>query len=529
MSSHHVPASPRHHGNRPWTRKVRFLMGLASIAVAAACDESGTRCETCNDTTGAPVYAAVSGTVLDRQSLPVSGVTISVFHHNTNTTVSTTTAADGSYSVAGLDTGNNSDYEIYATKAGFGFYPSIGDPAGSVAKFDFNGLYRTLIRFLSMPGHDVLTANFTALRAGDKMASLARTGQTTSYANGDDFAANKGVAWPGTRFTDNADGTVTDHLSGLVWLKDAGCASPSNWATALTAANQLAHGACGLSDASTAGQWRMPNVNELESLVDVERSNPALSSAHPFININVATAYWSSTTYMALTSNALAIRMLDGRWINGIDIGDGSFNNAKASSNNALWAVKSGAAGAVQLLATGVFAVATGGGGAGQSFGAADDALLQLGAPLTSPRFIDNGDGTLADTVTGLTWLKQADCIQQSWSDALSSINNLASGACGLTDGSSAGQWRLPNRAEMLSISDRAPTFPQAEYFTGQAQGSFGPVTGPVVFNAFVSSNYYWTSTTNAADPTQAWSVWSCDFGVYNIAKTDIKYALAVR
>jgi hypothetical protein len=232
---------------------------------------------------------------------------------------------------------------------------------------------------------------------------------------------------------------------------------------------------------------------------------------------------------MALTSNALAIRMLDGRWINGIDIGDGSFNNAKATSNNALWAVKSGTAGVVQLLATGVFAVATGGGGAGQSFGTADDALLQLGAPLTSPRFIDNGDGTLADTVTGLTWLKQADCIQQSWSGALSSINNLASGACGLTDGSSAGQWRLPNRAEMLSISDRAPTFPQAEYFTGQAQGSFGPVTGPVVFNAFVSSNYYWTSTTNAADPTQAWSVWSCDFGVYNIAKTDIKYALAVR
>jgi hypothetical protein len=273
----------------------------------------------------------------------------------------------------------------------------------------------------------------------------------------------------------------------------------------------------------------MPNVNELESLVDVQRSSPALPSGYPFININVATAYWSSTTYTALTSAALAIRMLDGRWINGIDSGDGSFTNAKATSNNALWAVKSGTAGVVQLLATGVFAVATGGGGAGQSFGTADDAILQIGAPLTSPRFIDNGDGTLADTVTGLTWLKQADCIQQSWSSALSSINNLASGACGLTDGSSAGQWRLPNRAEMLSISDRAPTFPQAEYFTGQAQGSSGPVTGPVVFDRFVAFNYYWTSTTNAADPTQAWTVWSCDFGVYNIAKTDIKYALAVR
>jgi hypothetical protein len=38
------------------------------------------------------------------------------------------------------------------------------------------------------------------------------------------------------------------------------------------------------------------------------------------------------------------------------------------------------------------------------------------------------------------------------------------------------------------------------------------------------------TSTTNAADTTQAWALFSCDFGVYNLAKADgQQYALAVR
>ncbi len=359
------------------------------------------------------------------------------------------------------------------------------------------------------------------------MASLPRTGQTTSYASGDDFAALKGVAWPGTRFTDNLDGTVTDHLSGLIWLKNAGCFTPAVWSTALTAANQLASGVCGLSDGSIAGQWRMPNANELESLVDVSRANPAVSAGSPFTNINPVNAYWSSTTYTAGPGNAMAIRFTDGRWINGADAGDGSFSNTKATSTNSLWAVKSGGAGTVQLLATGAFSGQ--GGGSGASYGTGDDASLQIGARFTCPRFIDNGDGTVADTVTGLTWLKKADCINQSWSGALTTINGLASGQCGLTDNSAAGQWRMPNRSEMLSLSDRAPTYPQANYFNGIPGPDGTTVTIPVVFNNFIVSNYYWTSTTYAADTTQAWTIYSCDFGVYNIPKTDIRYSLAVR
>jgi len=509
---------------------VQLLLAAACLAALAACGGGGGSSpggSTSGAGTGgasfAPVKATVSGTVLQKNGAPLAGVTVSVFHHNTHVTLTATTDANGAYSVAGLDTVNNADYGIYAEKDGFGFYPSVADPAGAVGKLDFNGLYRTLIRFLTLPAHDVISANFTAYGPGDKVASLPRTGQSTSYAAGDDFAKQSGVAWPGTRFSDNANGTVTDHLTGLIWLKNAGCASPSTWAAALSSANQLASGACGLSDGSVAGQWRMPNANELESLVDVSRANPSVSAGAPFTNVQLSNAYWSSTTYTALTSNAMAIRFSDGRWINGIDLGDASFNNAKATSLNSLWAVKSGPAGAIQVLATGVYA-GTGGG----SFGPADDALLGLGAPLTSPRFIDNRNGTLSDTVTGLTWLKQADCLHANWAGVLTAVNNLASGTCGLQDGSRAGQWRVPNRQELLSLSDRAPTFPQASYFNGQ-YGTAGVTTGPVIFDRFIVSDYYWTSTTDAADTAQAWAIYSCDFGVYNVAKSDLRYSLAVR
>ena len=508
--------------------RIQTLSALFVLATLSACGGGGGSAPSASmpltntSTQTSPIVKnVVSGKVLDRNGAPVAGVTISVFHHNTNTTATTTSDAGGAYTVAGQDTAVNADYAIYAVKAGYGFTPSIGDPAGAVGKLDFNGLYRTVIRFLTMPSHDVSNANFTALAAGDKMASLARTGQSTSYAVGDDFAFSSGVAWPSTRFTDNADGTVSDHLTGLVWLKNAGCFSAANWATALTAANQLASGACGLSDGSRAGAWRMPNVNELESLVDVSRANPAVPG--PFTNINLTVAYWSSTTYTASTSNAMAIRLADGRWINGIDAADTSFNNNKSTSANALWAVKSGGAGTIQLLATGVYDSQ-----GGASFGTNDDAALQIGAALPSPRFIDKGDGTVADTATGLTWLKQADCIKQPWTGALAAVNALASGSCGLADGSHAGQWRMPNRSEMLSLSDRAPTFPQASYLNGQyTTGS--AVGGPVIFTNFIVSDYYWTSSTDAADISQAWTLYSCDFGVYNIAKTDLRYTLAVR
>lgn len=65
-------------------------------------------------------------------------------------------------------------------------------------------------------------------------------------------------------------------------------------------------------------------------------------------------------------------------------------------------------------------------------------------------RFIDKGNGTIYDTVSNLTWLKNADCFgRQIWDAAVANANIMASGQCGLSDGSRAGDWHLPTIGEL--------------------------------------------------------------------------------
>ena len=103
---------------------------------------------------------------------------------------------------------------------------------------------------------------------------------------------------PAPRFSENGDGTVTDHLTGLIWLGNASCAKKAKWIDALAWANTLEDGDCGLSDGSAPGDWRLPNVRELSSLVDYGRTKPALSDGYGtcFSGVNDKDNYWSSTT-----------------------------------------------------------------------------------------------------------------------------------------------------------------------------------------------------------------------------------------
>ena len=142
-------------------------------------------------------------------------------------------------------------------------------------------------------------------------APVARTGQTpwmpiNPAPPGSDGAYVEGVAWPNPRFTVNSNGfgTVTDKLTGLTWLRKVDCFVQTPWEAALDAVNGLKSGQCGLNDGSRAGDWRLPNARELQSLIDFAYSGPALSNAAGTGKYNGDTftggggpSYWSSTTF----------------------------------------------------------------------------------------------------------------------------------------------------------------------------------------------------------------------------------------
>jgi hypothetical protein len=124
--------------------------------------------------------------------------------------------------------------------------------------------------------------------------------------------------------------------------------------------------------------------------------------------------------------------------------------------------------------------------------GSGQDAATSFGAPLPATRFIDNHNGTLTDNLTGLVWLQNANCFApQTWTEAVASIGTLASTACGLTDSSAAGAWRLPNRKELLSLTNwQAPV--KSDWLNSQG------------FSGAQGGNY-WTSSTLPNDNTNAY------------------------
>jgi len=161
-------------------------------------------------------------------------------------------------------------------------------------------------------------------------AGVEKSRQTISYEDYDDGYYQKGVAWPNPRFTDNEDGTVTDNLTGLIWLKDANCFGQRTWSQALLDCHGLASGFCGLTDGSSAGDWRLPNVKELQSLIDFRYTAPALPSGHPFDN-EQHTFYWSSTTPPNGQSHACHV-----------DIGYGNVYNLPKTNSLFVWPVRGG-------------------------------------------------------------------------------------------------------------------------------------------------------------------------------------------
>ena len=89
-----------------------------------------------------------------------------------------------------------------------------------------------------------------------------------------------------------SDDLVLDRETGLVWTRDANLIGQHNWLDANTLCREFALG--------NRSGWRLPSIEELSSLVDLNQADLALPVGHPFINVQYGSgvyAYWTSTNH----------------------------------------------------------------------------------------------------------------------------------------------------------------------------------------------------------------------------------------
>jgi len=138
------------------------------------------------------------------------------------------------------------------------------------------------------------------------------------------------------------------------------------------------------------------------------------------------------------------------------------------------------------------------------SFAAGDDGDLQRGIPWPEPRFIDNGNGTVTDKVSGLMWTKDVQEIplKMNWYDGIKTCNDLVFAGYD--------NWRLPNVREMLSLIDFGvydPALPDGHPFINVKP-----------------SDSYWSSTTSLPHTAQAWHMDMTNGSVRRNNKTSNMY-----
>ncbi len=249
------------------------------------------------------------------------------------------------------------------------------------------------------------------------------------------------------KYRDNGDGTVSDLVTGLMWQK-----TPNS--TKLNQAEAEAYAAgfilAGHDD------WRLPTIKELFSLVDF-RGN--MHTRTPYIDTRyfdfqypasdigeegrpgerrMDAQYCSATRYLGIT-------MGRDRSAFGFNFADGRIKSYPLEASRYVRCVR------------------------GQ-------------ADYGRNRFVANGDGTVTDTASGLTW-QQADSGRTfDWPGALQYAEALTLG--GHDD------WRLPDVKELQSIVDydRAPD--------ALDPAKRGPAIDPV-FALTTPESWCWTSTTH--------------------------------
>lgn len=218
---------------------------------------------------------------------------------------------------------------------------------------------------------------------------------------------------------------VRDNVTGLIWEVKTDDASIHDkydaytWCDNNPDTNGGNAGTCGdgtdtedfinaLNTANFGGfsDWHLPNVRDLISLANLNRYAPAIDTNYfPNRAWDMLTyGYWSSTTSAAHNHTA---------WHMDFEIGFAG-DNVKSNSNYVR--------------------------------------AVRGGQPARSHHFVDNGNGTVTDTDTGLMWQQETAPDGMNWQNALSYCEDLILG--GYDD------WRLPNVVELISLADPNGFYP---------------------------------------------------------------------
>ncbi len=306
------------------------------------------------------------------------------------------------------------------------------------------------------------------------------TGQKTAYAPRDDGELQPGGEIYGVRFVSGTGAEadcIIDKTTGFMWPKNGKLFAKSSWGNNLNKINAIdsdsasaEYNLCGHKD------WRMPNANELETLVSyAESSNAAWLESQGFQNIDRKDMYWTSTSY-----NLDGFCAHDMAYATSLDSGvTGGRNKSKVgepmAENYFQYAIPvrtSDKSGPYQVPATGQSKViqqisAKCDSGINYISPLGSDGDLQQGKKILQNRFISLSNGEcVKDNLTGLVWVsdgsRQSQIIQSAY-DVLSNgakangitwdnINQYGVPAVNQKKLCGRSNWRLPTIREARSL-----------------------------------------------------------------------------
>lgn len=304
-------------------------------------------------------------------------------------------------------------------------------------------LYSQPIEMPEIVNTDFLFTGESSVEAEQKLPDTGQTGDFTStFGEDSDYSINPPA------YVDNNNGTITDLVTGLIWQKSEG--SEMSWDNAKNFSDSLTLG--GFND------WRLPTSHELFNLLDHGR-NPAQNP--DYFTISDAEYWWSSNTLVGDDSRV---------WVANAGGGIGPHPKTETiSAGGTKW-----------------FHV-----------------RCVRGNSVAS-ELVDNGNGTVTDQRTGLTWCQQ-ETSEMTWEEALAFCENYSF--------ANYNDWRLPNIKELRSISNDQLSKP-----------SVSTTSFP---NALANS--YWSSTTEVRHADQGWLVNFENGLVSHEAKTIKHYVRCVR